>query len=267
MSKRSAQKKLKIWIVLPVIFIVFFLIFAWLGTKDGVPILMYHFIGTKAEAKEDSLVVSKETFEKQIDLLKKWGYRIYSLDEFYEFRTQNKKPPQKGVVLTFDDGNRSFNTHVASLAVREEIPVANFLILDNLTKAEKGSMSIKEARMLSKNPWVTLGAHTDTHPALVGLSDEILEKEIVASKKKLEHLLDQPMNYFAYPGGVFDDAALRKVTAAGYKLGFTTSRRRLEHRSETDHSLVRVKITEKDSNFFRFWAKVSGFYDWLKALK
>ena len=40
---------------------------------DKVQVLMYHFTGTEEEAQKDPLVVSQDTFEKQLAYLSAWG--------------------------------------------------------------------------------------------------------------------------------------------------------------------------------------------------
>jgi peptidoglycan/xylan/chitin deacetylase (PgdA/CDA1 family) len=41
--------------------------------------------------------------------LKKEGYRVVSLQAFIEFMSFKRQLPRKSVVLSFDDGYRSFN--------------------------------------------------------------------------------------------------------------------------------------------------------------
>ena len=252
--------------VLLILAAILFLLFSVLGSHE-VPVLMYHFIGSRAEAIDHGLLVSNDTFKQQLEWLKRWGYHVYSLDELYDIKTERNRHYQKGVVLTFDDGSKSFLKEVVPLLNSEQIPAASFLIWNNVLKEEKGSMSLAEIKSLMQNPWVTFGVHTVHHKVLVNLSDEELEEEIVQSKRNFESVFQMPMLYFAYPGGYFDDLSLTKVREAGYHLAFTTARRRLEGQPETLHSLVRVKITEKDANEFLFWLKASGTYTLLKKWK
>lgn len=46
-----------------------------------------------------------------------------------------------------------------------------------------------------------IGAHTHTHPILARLDRDAVRDEILTSKRRLEHLLDQPVTLFAYPNG------------------------------------------------------------------
>ena len=239
----------------------------YLFTFREIPVLMYHFVGTASEARENSLVVSAETFDKQLSWLRKWGYRIYSLDEYYVLKTGKQFFFQKGVVLTFDDGNQGFLNQALSILENYKAPAANFLVANSLLKKENGSMSVEEVRELSKNPLITLGAHTTHHLELIDLSDAVLREEIVDCRQNLEKMLGKSVLYFAYPGGYFDERALRTVQETGYRLAFSTSWKRLKKRAESLHTLIRIKVAERDSMPIRFWYKVSGFYSLLKRFQ
>lgn len=241
-------------------------LFIFMNSHDPL-ILMYHFVDSAEKAHTHPLTISKEAFEKQLYWLKKWGYRVYSLDELYAIKTNQVKPPQKGVVLTFDDGNRDFYTTVFPILQREHVPAANFLICDSLFHETNGSMSLGEAKSLLVSPLVTFGVHTTHHRALVNLTNEELHEEVSDCKDALEKSLGIPMRYFAYPGGYLDDASVEQVKKSGFKLAFATARRRLEGRREDVYKLIRIKITEKDLNPIQFWSKVSGLITFFKRTK
>ena len=46
-----------------------------------------------------------------------------------------------------------------------------------------------------------IGAHTVSHPILARLDSEAAREEIVEGRRTLEHLLGEPVRYFAYPNG------------------------------------------------------------------
>lgn len=238
----------------------------YLFTFREIPVLMYHFIGTESQAQEDSLVVSAKTFDQQLSWLQKWGYQVYSLDEFYNLKTSGRFSFRKGVVITFDDGNIGFLTNALPILERYGMPAANFMVTDSMRQKTNGSMSIESARKLAENPLITLGAHTAHHLVLIDQPDSVMREEIVDSRRDLEKMIGREVWYFAYPGGFFDSQALQMVKAAGYRFAFTTSWKRLGGQNETLFTLTRVKITERDSNPALFWYKVSGLYPLFKRL-
>ncbi len=257
------MKKILIFLLIVILLIPVTL---WLCPRDPV-ILMYHFMRLKSETETNQLAITSETFRKQIHWLKAWHYKIYSLDELYQIKI-GKKKAQNGVVLTFDDGNRDFYTTVFPIIKNEKVPVASFLICDNLFHQTTGSMSVDEVKSLMRlSSLITFGVHTTHHKALIGMGAEELHAEVTACKEALEQALSIPMYYFAYPGGYLDDESIHEVKKAGFRLAFTTARRRLEGKKEGLDKLVRIKITEKDLNPLRFWIKVSGLWTALKHIK
>lgn len=66
-----------------------------------------------------------------------------------------------------------------------------------------------------------IGAHTHTHPALVGLPADRLRSETTDSRRRLEDLLGIPVEDFAYPYGSVDAAAREAVSAAGFRTAVT----------------------------------------------
>src|SRR5207244_7287797 len=75
------------------------------GGYQLVPVLTYHDIGPQAKGR---LVIGAKAFEEQMRYLKANHYRVVSLTELYEFLQLKRQLPRRAVVLTFDDGYRSF---------------------------------------------------------------------------------------------------------------------------------------------------------------
>ena len=70
-----------------------------------VPILVYHDIGPQAKGR---MVIGAKSFEEQMRYLKSQGYRVVSFKEFLEFASLKRQLPEKSLVLSFDDGYKSF---------------------------------------------------------------------------------------------------------------------------------------------------------------
>jgi len=70
---------------------------------------------------------------------------------------------------------------------------------------------------------VNIGAHTQSHPILTSLSPEACHKEIAGSKYSLEQLLQQSVNFFAYPNGRFDQDYTVNHMHQVQQLGFSAA--------------------------------------------
>lgn len=101
------------------------------------------------------------------------------------------------------------------------------------TKGEKKTsqnMSAGELIEVEASGWVTIGAHTISHPVLKNENDKNAAFEITESIKRLEILLGHPVKYFAYPNGRpdfdFDEREMNCLKENKISLAFSTE---LEH--------------------------------------
>jgi peptidoglycan/xylan/chitin deacetylase (PgdA/CDA1 family) len=71
---------------------------------------------------------------------------------------------------------------------------------------------------------LAVAPHSRTHPVLTRVGPEALVDEVRGSLDDLERELGPTPPVFAYPTGGVDGAVVDALAAAGYRLGFTTSR-------------------------------------------
>lgn len=84
------------------------------------------------------------------------------------------------------------------------------------------ALSTENLKDLNKSPYITFGSHTVTHPILPKCSDKESFFEIAESKKRLQSILDNTIDSFAYPNGDFSNREVSYLNDTGYKLAFTT---------------------------------------------
>jgi len=73
--------------------------------------------------------------------------------------------------------------------------------LDHARFADYRPMTAEQLRSLASGDLVTIGAHSRTHPILSRLAPDMLEEEIVGSKRDLEEMTGAEITEFAYPNG------------------------------------------------------------------
>lgn len=83
-------------------------------------------------------------------------------------------------------------------------------------------LSWPELRDLSKDPAVTIGAHTVSHPMLAKHPDAVAAREIAEGRGRLEAELDRSVRHLSYPVGDPGSAGLREFDLAR-ELGFSTA--------------------------------------------
>ncbi|RXK80446.1 hypothetical protein EST62_12720 [Chlorobaculum sp. 24CR] len=90
---------------------------------------------------------------------------------------------------------------------------------------EKYCLKWDEIVFLSKNPQITIGAHTVNHACLQALTYHDAWKEIENSKTKIQDKISLRVEHFCYPFGGSDEASSREynmATEMGFKTATTT---------------------------------------------
>lgn len=195
----------------------------WLRLTRGTVILMYHAVAGRGE-RASRYAIPIRRLRRQLDWLR-WRRRpVLSLGEYASCRAENRLPPPRAIVLTFDDGYAEL-TRVAELLRRRAMPATVFVVAGELggTNAWDGSGSIAGRRLLSADAIRVLaaggfeiGAHSMSHPRLPELPLAEVEREVRESKDRLERELGLPVLHFAYPYGETSPSVEGVVRAAGF---------------------------------------------------
>lgn len=240
---------------------------AFFPLPGQIPVLMYHFIGDKRVAAERKNFVSRESFAFQMAYLDFFGYRILSLDDLYAIRSGQRKPRGREIVITFDDGNYTFRDEAIAVLEKHQFPAAVFVVSESALYERNGSLEAEEIAQLARNPLITIGSHSMTHPLLSRLTPQEIERELKGSREALEKMTGKPVYYLAYPSGNLDIRVVEEAKQAGYRLAFTTSPKKLGMLEEGDWSLPRVKISRSSDLPIAFWAKTTGIYEAFKVFR
>ncbi|MCX2975912.1 polysaccharide deacetylase family protein [Halieaceae bacterium IMCC11814] len=80
-------------------------------------------------------------------------------------------------------------------------------------------MTDAQVRSLASNG-ISIGAHTVNHPILASVTDEVAHREIQDSKARLEDMLQQSVDVFAYPNGQPGQDYRKEHVAMVKSLGF-----------------------------------------------
>lgn len=126
------------------------------------------------------------------------------------------------------------------------------------------ALSWDDISELARDPLVTIGAHTVSHPALSTLSTEQVCAEMLVSKERIEDCIGAPVAHFCYPFGSRNEVGAREFELArimGFKSATTTRWGNIfsKHRAHL-HGLPRVPLTNSFSwdgfrrqSLRRFW--------------
>jgi peptidoglycan/xylan/chitin deacetylase (PgdA/CDA1 family) len=136
--------------------------------------------------------------------------------------TTPQQPYTRRFALTFDDGYESVYTHAAPLLDRYGCSATVFVVAGYIGLPPSWDIyrhgrhvSAAQIRALS-DQGIEIGSHTLTHPDLTGLPDELLDKELSASKKTLEDITGVPVTSLSVPYGSWDARVWAHARRCGY---------------------------------------------------
>lgn len=196
---------------------------AALAAKTGIPILYYHYIAENPNAKDktrNSLSVSPDKFEAQMDYLSKNGYTPISLDTLYGIFNKQTQSPAKPVVLTFDDGYIDFYSNAFPILKRFNFHSVVFIPTGLVGQGYY--MNWDQIKELQASGLVFFEAHTVNHANLVSQSYASILKQLTDSKNILFSQTGYPVNFIAYPYGSSSNSVHTAARQAGFAGGLGT---------------------------------------------
>ena len=190
-----------------------------------VPVLVYHNLSAQDKGR---LSLAARTFEAQIRQLHDDGFQAISLVDFVAFTAGRRQLPRKSVLLTFDDGYKSF-VQFARPTLKDYGFGATLFVYSDFIGAGSG-LSWPELRTLSDQGY-DVQAHSKTHANLRRKEGESeaayakrIEAELAYPLTLYKKNLPRPVDALAYPYGETDDELLPFVAKYGYADAFTVRR-------------------------------------------
>jgi len=188
---------------------------------QGLPVLMYHWFYDldAGDARPTKLVnnwMESSQFEEEVAGLKDAGYYFPSWDEVYAFVQGEIDLPNKSIVITIDDGKKSFYEYAVPVLEKYDVRGTGFIIAHQLTA--------KKVKKYSSDN-VSLQSHTwNMHDGYdgKGFIQTLPLEEAVADLTSAAAILGTS-DALAYPFGYYDDEAVSVCASAGIKMAFGTS--------------------------------------------
>jgi len=210
------------------------------GPPRPVPILMYHVVSDPfPNSPYPDLYVPRAQFQDQMQALKRAGYTAVTLQEVWDSWHANGPLPAKPVVVSFDDGYHSHFTNALPVLRALGWPGVLNLELKNI-RSDYGLTGAQVSALIAAG-W-EVDSHTIDHPDLTTVDAARLRYEVAQSRAELKARFHIPVNFFCYPAGRYDAAAVAAVQAAGY-LAATTTQPGLAQPAAADRfTLNRVRV-------------------------
>lgn len=210
-------------------------------------ILSYHKFYEK-DKRKGGYYVNCKNFEEHLKILKEYGFEEIKILDLYYFIKFNKRIPERSVILTFDDGYKSLNLI---------FPILKKYRLHGVISVITGyigsywEISDDEIKKLYDEGFEfashTHKIHNEFDKLIKEKRYDLIEKDLVESKKHLENLLNTKIISFTYPKGYGSkDKKIREILKRnGFLIAFDTWRRKVNKFKDDPYSIVRVDINEQ----------------------
>jgi peptidoglycan/xylan/chitin deacetylase (PgdA/CDA1 family) len=221
----------------------------------GATVLCYHIVESPQDPRME---VSRETFRQQMRYLAMTGYNVIPLRELYEYVTGKRASlPKNAIVVTIDDGWRSTYTEVFPEMKRYGFPFTVF-IYPRIVGQTSHALNWKQIKEMS-DAGVDFQSHSLSHPFLTRRRHAELdqraytgwlERELIDSKRLIEHATGKPVQFLAYPFGDYDHNLVESVGRAGYDAALTCEAGKV--RRGSNPLKMRRMVVEKKMDFVAF---------------
>ncbi|MBE3588687.1 MAG: polysaccharide deacetylase family protein [Thermoanaerobacteraceae bacterium] len=219
----------------------------WAPYTDETVVLLYHHID---QAPDRAFTITPRLFQEHLDAFLEHGYHVISTEKLAGFLEGKTPLPEKAVVITFDDGYRSFYRYAYPELKSRKMPATCFMITARVGKKEGGLeyLTWPEMREMQENG-ISFFVHTDhSHyiapttpegnpkPVLANRiwlrrenrleTEEEYRKRVIsdlaAARELLEEKLHQSVEQIAWPYGVYNKPLVEIAQSLGYRFCYTT---------------------------------------------
>ena len=213
------------------------------SNDSGILSLMYHRFN---ENKYPSTNIKMNVFKEQIETIKSLGYEFYDpsllIDEFEKTKV-NKK-----ILITIDDGFKSFYLHAWPYLKKNNIPFILFVSTEPVGK--NGYMNWDEIKEIENSKFGYIGHHSHTHEYLIEFNKRDFVKDIETASKIFDKKLGYIPPIFSYPFGEYS-LDMKNYIAENFKLAFGQHSGVID-KNKDKFELPRFPINEKYGDLKRF---------------
>ena len=196
---------------------------------DGVRVSVLGYHDFSETAPETAMRIRTSKFRKQMEVIRQLGITVVSMADFTAWKKGEKELPEKSILLTFDDGWKSFYTDAYPILKELGFPYTIFLYKNYVDGGGKALTTPMIQEMIANG--ATIGSHSITHPYPITVKsfrkkganayDAYLRKEMGESKIFLESKFSAKVTSYAYPGGYFTEEMEKLGAEFGYDQLFT----------------------------------------------
>lgn len=194
--------------------------------KKEVPVLCYHHIRNFSASQSENMKsysVTPANFAEQMKALHDSGYQSILPAQLYDHLVYGATLPAKPIMITFDDTQESQYSIGAAEMNKYGFKGVFFIMTISINRPRY--MSREQIKNLSDSGH-EIAAHTWDHHMVTKYAGADWDTQLVKPQTQLEAITGKPVKYFAYPFGLWNQAAFPEFRSRGYELAFILSTKR-----------------------------------------
>ncbi len=212
----------------------------------ALPVVMYHQL-TKSESRAGKYILTVEQFERDLQFLKKYGYKSLSVSQLLDFADGKNDIPEKSIMLTFDDGYETVYEYALPLLEKYGFNAVVFVVgalADYYTEIDDHNLNYSylnwdQIKELSENKIIDIQSHSfDLHKNTGNRSgmkkkkgetfeqySEFLYEDVSKMKERMIAAVGYEPSAIAYPFGSYSEESAGILKKSGIKIAFTCEER------------------------------------------
>jgi len=179
----------------------------------GIIVLMYHRF---EENKYPSTNIKINNFKEHLDLIKKNQFKFVNPNNFEDALLNQKN--KKKILLTIDDGFKSFYDNAWPILKKQEIPF--ILFVNTREVGSYGYMNWAQIKEIAQEKFVHIGNHSFSHEYLVDYKNEEIISDINQAIADFENNLGYNSSFFSYPFGEYSNNFKNIIKEFDFKYAF-----------------------------------------------
>ena len=219
---------------------------------------MYHRFN---ENKYPSTNIRMDVFQKQIQIIKDLNYKFYDPKLFVSEFEKPKK--EKKILLTIDDGFKSFYINAWPYLKKNKIPFILFISTEPVGK--NGYMTWEEISEIDKSEFGYIGHHSHTHDYLIDKDEIEFINDIKTASRIFKNKLGYVPSIFSYPFGEYS-LFMKEYISQNFEIGFGQHSGIIDVNKDK-FELPRFPINEKYGALSRFKSLINYFPLEYKSLR
>jgi len=210
----------------------------------GVIVLMYHRF---EENKYPSTNIKINNFIEHLDLIKKKEIEFINPNNFEEALKKQKN--DKKILLTIDDGFKSFYENAWPTLKKRKIPFV--LFVNTREVGSYGYMNWTQINEIAKEKFVHIGNHSFSHEYLIDKKNEEIIYDINQAISDFKNNIGYNSPFFSYPFGEYSNDFKKIIKELGFKYAFG-QHSGVADESKNFYELPRFPINEAYGDIKRF---------------